>query len=197
MMKGSETTLLFYGDSRAADWPAPDLPGIRCRNLGMPGETTAGSLQRFAPAVAPLGPDLIVLQAGINDLVALEYAPPERPALIHRCRRNLAQMVSRSLALGATVIVTTIFPPAPAGFEFMGLSRLDDVVPAILEVNAFLSGLAGERVIIFDAYALLAEGDRVKPAYALDLLHLNRSGYAALNQALTPLLAKRLGGRDK
>lgn len=134
-MKRSETTLLFYGDSRAADWPAPDLPGVRCLNLGMPGETTAGSLQRFDRAVAPLGPDAIVLQAGINDLVALEYAPPERPALIHRCRRNLAQMVSRSLALGATVLVTTIFPPAPAGFEFMGLSRLDDVGPAIIEVN--------------------------------------------------------------
>jgi lysophospholipase L1-like esterase len=44
-------------------------------------------------------------------------------------------------------------------------------------------------VVIFDAFAVLAADDGlVQPDYALDMLHINRRGYAALNQALADVL---------
>lgn len=46
--------ILIYCASRAADWPPPDLPGDRFINRGMPGEATAGSLQRFGQPVSSL-----------------------------------------------------------------------------------------------------------------------------------------------
>lgn len=51
-----------------------------------------------------------------------------------------------------------------------------------------LTILAGPQVILFDAYTFLSENGLVKGEYTLDLLHLNSTGYAALNLSLIPLL---------
>lgn len=187
MTQNQPTIILFYGDSRAADWPFPPMAGINFINRGIPGEETAGALRRFRQIGPALVPEVMVLQLGINDLAAITYTPQRRAAIVDRCQTNLQQLVSQAVALGTTVILSTIFPPAPAEFDFWGydLARL---VPEVIRINEYLAGLAGEQVVIFDAYYLLAEGNYLKPDYALDLLHLNRAGYAVLNQALIPCL---------
>ena len=178
---------LFYGDSRAADWPSPELAAVRFANRGIPGDDTAGALYRFPQDVAALAPGIIVLQLGVNDLTMAIYAP-RRSEIIATCQSNLRRIVSRSVDLGATLVLTMIFPPAAD--PWAGWSRdhanLADTIDA---VNRDLRQLAGEQVILFETEPLLAEQGRVKPAFALDTLHLNRAGYAALNRALGPLLA--------
>jgi lysophospholipase L1-like esterase len=61
-------TVLFYSDSRAADWPPPDLPDLLFVNRGVPGQTSTEALRRWTTYGAPLRPDIVVLQVGVNDL---------------------------------------------------------------------------------------------------------------------------------
>ncbi|MGQ0603025.1 MAG: hypothetical protein ACT4QE_15180 [Anaerolineales bacterium] len=58
------------------------------------------------------------------------------------------------------------------------------------EVNTDLRALESERVILFDAYAVLQSGGKLRADYALDELHINEAGYAALNAELSKVLAK-------
>jgi lysophospholipase L1-like esterase len=66
----------------------------------------------------------------------------------------------------------------------------DDVPIAVDEVNADLRSWEGEKVIVLDAFSLLAdEQGTTRSAYSQDLLHLSAAGYEALNEALVPVLA--------
>lgn len=181
--------ILFYGDSRAADWPNPALPGVRFANRGIPGDDTAGALRRFSRDVATLAPAIIVLQLGINDLTQAIYNAPQHPAeIMTTSQANLRQIVVQAINLDITVILTTIFPPAADLWS--GWS--DDhhtLCKAVNRANQNLRQLAGKQVILFETEPLLADHGRLKPEYALDMLHLNRAGYSVLNQALSPLLA--------
>ncbi|MCL4298444.1 MAG: SGNH/GDSL hydrolase family protein [Anaerolineae bacterium] len=180
-------TVLFYGDSRAADWPPPDLPGFIFANRGTPGQTSTEALRRWATYGAPLHPDIVVLEIGINDLTAVSLFPEETASLVVQCQNNIRQLVSQVTTSGATVILTTVFPAGylRLGYREFGLSEISSLV---VEVNKYLTILARPQVILFDAYTLLSENGLVKGEYTLDLLHLNSAGYAALNQSLTPLL---------
>jgi lysophospholipase L1-like esterase len=180
-------TVLFYGDSRAADWPPPDLPDFLFVNRGVPGQTSTEALRRWVSYGAPLHPDIVVLQIGINDLTAISLFREETASLVVQCQNNIRQLVSQATTGGATVILTTIFP---AGYLRLGYREfgLSEIGPLVVEVNNYLTILAGPHVVLFDAYALLSENDLVKGEYTLDLLHLNAAGYDALNQALVPLL---------
>ncbi len=130
-----------------------------------------------------------MLQLGVNDLTGAIYAPPQRAGeIIADCQSNLRQIVARAVDLGATLILTTIFPPAAD--PRAGWSRDHTALAETIEqVNADLRQLAGAQVILLETGPLLTEQGRVKPEFALDTLHLNRAGCAVLNAAIGPLLA--------
>lgn len=191
VMSGSPL-VLFYGDSRAADWPAPALSGVRFANRGIPGDSTAGARHRFPRDAAALAPDVIVLQLGVNDLTGAIYTPsPRADEIIAECQANLRQIVVQTLQLEVMLMLTTIF--APAADPWAGWSRDHTALAeAIEQVNPALRQPVGDRVILLETAPLLAEHGRVRPEFALDTLHLNRAGYAALNQALRPRLIELL-----
>ena len=178
--------LVLYGDSRAAQWPSPVVDDLTVLNRGIGAQTTAQALGRFEAHIAPLQPDIILLQIGVNDLKTIPLFPAQADAIIRTTQTHIADMVQRSQALGATVIVSTIFPVGEAPL----LRRpywSPAVAAAVDEVNAYLHTLAG--VIVLDAYTLLADtSGLLNPAYAVDELHLSAAGYARLNAALLPLL---------
>ena len=190
--------VVLFGDSRAADWSAPEVEGFRFVNRGIPGESSAQARGRFEAHVASLHPDVIVVQAGVNDLMALGVLPGEREvqatAVVANVIANVRQIVERATALGARVVVTTIFPLSAvplAQWPFWS----DEVPAAIEEVNAALRAMAGSgrpggAVSVLDAYALLADEEgRTRREYRADVLHLTPAGYARLNEALAAHLA--------
>jgi lysophospholipase L1-like esterase len=64
-----------------------------------------------------------------------------------------------------------------------------EIETAVLDVNVTIRSLASERVIVLDAFAVLADEDgRLRHDYANDELHLNEAGYRALNQELHRVL---------
>jgi lysophospholipase L1-like esterase len=181
--------IIFFGDSRAAQWPPPtQIKNVTFVNRGIGNQTTAQILGRFQAHVTPLHPQIIVLQAGINDLKTIPLFPDQKEAIIHKCKANLKQIVDRSLATGARVIVTTIFPLGKLPMERRPFWS-DDVRIAINDVNAFIETLASDQVTIFETDRVLANSEgMVYPQYRLDFLHLNAAGYDALNEAIYELL---------
>ena len=189
--RAGKKRVLFFGDSRAFYWPAPTtLPQFEFLNRGIGGQTTTQVLARFDAHVTPLQPDLVIVQAGINDLKTIPLFPAQKATIIATCKANLAAIVERSTALGATVILTTIFPHGQVSLVRRPFWS-DEVKAAIVEVNAYLLTLADERVVIFDSAQLLASNNGLLRAdYGYDFLHLNTVGYEALNLGLIEVLEK-------
>lgn len=180
---------VFFGDSRAAQWPAPDLPGIEFINRGIGAQTSAQAAERFAEHIAPLQPDIVLVQVGINDLKTIPLFPHRRQVIVATCKANIGRIVTQAQEIGATVILTTIFPTRPPSLErsFYWSAEAD---AAILEVNDYIRSLQIDNVIILDSHTLLMGADGYTTiAYAADFLHLKPAGYAQLNAVLQPLLA--------
>lgn len=187
--RGKGPLVVFFGDSRAAAWPAPrDVRGVQFINRGIGGETTAQALGRFPQHVAPLRADRIVVQLGINDLKAIPILSERKDAIIRHCKDHLRSIVDLSLETGAQVTITTIFPTARAPWERRPFWS-GEVAVAVQDVNAFIHSLKSDRVTVFDAYRILVAADgNIDPAFSVDLLHVNANGYSALNRELAGML---------
>ncbi|MBE2225449.1 MAG: SGNH/GDSL hydrolase family protein, partial [Anaerolineae bacterium] len=183
------TKVLFFGDSRAATWPNPEMDdSFVFINRGIDGQSSAQAVLRFEAHVVPVQPDVVVVQVCVNDLWRIPVFPDEKEAIIQRCQENLAEIVTKSTDLGATVLLTTIFPVHdPPLMQRMYWST--DVYDAIDTVNETIRSLAKDDVLVLDAYELLRdENGRLHTQYAADYLHLNETGYQVLNEALIDML---------
>lgn len=182
--------VVFFGDSRAADWPAPFLEGFTFINRGIHGQTSAQVAGRFDAHIRPLQPDIIILQVCVNDLKVIPLFPERQSDIQAACIAHIRQIVTQAQAIGAKVILTTVFPVGEASFERRLFFWSDAVAASIGDVNTALRDLAGEGGYLLDAYPILAdESGLLRPVYAADTLHLNPAGYAALDTALRDLLA--------
>jgi len=181
--------VVFFGDSRALAWTPPEaLAGFEFVNRGIGRETSAQALQRFERHVAPLHPDVVVIQIGVNDLRLVSLLREERAEIVEGCAANIERMVDEASRVGATVVLTTIFPLGE-----IPLTRrpfLSNVIgSAIGEVNQRIRSLARPGVIVLDAAALLADGrGRLSEPFAADWLHLAPAGYRVLNDELVRVL---------
>jgi lysophospholipase L1-like esterase len=185
--------VVFYGDSRAADWPTPDnLEAYEFVNRGIGAQTSAQVLHRFDLHVRSLRPQFMVLQVGINDLKTLPLFPERRDVILYNCQDNIRRIVHEAHQMGAKVILTTVFPVGDVPLERQFFWS-EDVAWGIRHVNNYIYTLQSESVIVLDAYDLLAGDDGLlKPEYRADLLHMNAAGYAVLNDALTEILSAQL-----
>jgi lysophospholipase L1-like esterase len=188
--RGEQPLVVLFGDSRALMWTNPAVPsGYRVVNRGIGRQTTAQMLLRFDADVAPLRPNVVVFEGGVNDLKEIADFPEKRAEIVADCEAHIARIVDQCRGLGATVILTTVFDIGDVALWRRPFWSAD-VEAAVREVNAFLPRLAGERVVLFDAGPVLGDGrGAVKREYQVDHLHLLPAGYAALNQRLTPLIA--------
>jgi lysophospholipase L1-like esterase len=184
----SVQTVVFFGDSRAAQWPAPAVEGFWFTNRGIGNQTSAQVASRFDDHIRPLHPDIVVLQLCINDLKTIPLFPDRRQEIVLNCETNIQKIVQDSRELGSTVVITTIFPTGQIPLA-RRLVWSDDIERSIREVNKFLLSIPDDGVIVFDAANLLSGEDRkIKPEYSFDELHLTEAGYQALNVEFVKLL---------
>lgn len=182
------TKVVFFGDSRARDWTPPEnMPGFYFINRGVGAQTSEQVLARFDLHAAPLKPDILILQVGINDLKTIPLFPEQEHAIVERCKDNIQTIVKKSKELGATVILTTVFPAGKVPLE-RRLFWSSDVDRAIESVNTFIKSLEDPGVIVLDSSFLADDKGVVKNEYSRDTLHLNASGYDALNLRLQAIL---------
>lgn len=95
--------------------------------------------------MAPLQPDIVILQVGINDLKTLPLFPERQEEIIANCKTNIQQIVDKSLQADASVILTTIFPLGQLPIE-RRLFWSEEVALAIDDVNQFCTH---SKVIVY------------------------------------------------
>jgi lysophospholipase L1-like esterase len=182
--------VVFFGDSRTAQWPGPQLEEFLFINPGIGNQTSAQVANRFEVHVRPLQPDIVVIQVGINDLKTIPLFPGKKPEIVSNCEANIEKIVQDSLAMGSTVIITTIFPAGQVPLH-RRLVWSEEISKAIDEVNRYIRDGAQDPVILFDAAAILSDPKgQMRKEYRLDELHLNKEGYEALNLELIKLLKR-------
>lgn len=176
--------VVFFGDSRAENWTFPEMSQYEFIDRGISSQTSVQAIQRFQQHVRPLQPRVIIVQVGINDLKTIALFPERKAEIIENCRSNIEQIVQESKALGAIVILTTIFPVGDVPLQRQPFWS-DEIGQAVQEMNRELAALASDRVMIFDAFSILADSQgKLRSDYRMDELHLNQQGYSRLNQAL-------------
>ena len=179
-----EPRVVMIGDSRVVDWQSqPPKTDLELVWRGIRGETTGQLLHRFGADTRGIGATVVVIQAGINDLV-LGTAVGEGRSASDRALRNLQAMVQLSTRSGTDVILLTVVPPATPPL----LRRIvwsDSVYGLVADFNRRLHTLGGPQVRILAADRILCGGaDRVPRRFARDTLHFLPAAYDLLNQEL-------------
>jgi lysophospholipase L1-like esterase len=181
--------LVMFGDSRVAMWTPPVIPGFEVLNLGVGNQTTAQARLRFDVEVPPLHPAVVLVQLGVNDLKTLPLFPDRRDAIVKACEANVAAVVRASRALGAEVVLTTIFSLGSVPVYRHLLWDPAPVAAAIVEVNGYLETLSGEGVTLVEAGPILdGPQSTVRAPFQLDYLHESPSAYAALDARVAPVV---------
>ena len=179
--------ILLIGDSRIHEWrfDGGDL-GWETLNRGLVGETTAQLRFRFQSDALALHPDVLVIQSGINDLVAAAALGKAGATLANQTLATLQELATQASEMGIPVVLTTIIPP----FRPSLLRRIvwsDEIYGRVQYVNQQLlhwTPPPGVRVI--DIAPLKSAEQRLNSSFARDCLHMNAIGYDALTRLLLP-----------
>ena len=171
---GQRPDAVFLGDSITENWVNGDPTLFNAKRLGrgIGGQTTAQMLVRFRADVVALKPRTVHIMAGTND-VAGNGGPTTERAF----QDNIRAMVEIARTNGIRVVLASI-PPA-AKFIWR-----PEIKPAaqIVRLNAWLREFAArERLQFIDYHSVLATSEgAMKPTFAIDGVHPNRDGYAAM-----------------
>jgi lysophospholipase L1-like esterase len=170
-----------------AQWGLPSLAPWRVVNAGTGGLTT-GQVRLCAPDLLDrFKPDVVVVEAGINDLKYLGLRPEMRPQVVSLALSNLTAIVEQSAGRHCKVILLTIWPAGDPSLA-RRLVWSQAVAAAVAQLNGQLQKLdsveKGIRVVDLFQQAGLKPGDE----FYRDTLHLQPAAY----ERLTPLLQREL-----
>ncbi len=156
-------------------------PRVRFANAGVDGDLTVGMQRRLRSDVIDLGPDLVILLGGANDL-GWGRSPARVAATIEAIADGVADA-------GADLVLCAV--PPLMGYPEGTAQRHD--------LNARLRALAARRGAGFaDLFAPLArDGGELDPRWSSDGLHLNADGYARFADVLEPVIEARLAALDR
>lgn len=181
------TQVLFLGDSRMQEWP--DLPAERFAtfNAGGGGETTSQILLRARATLDAVRPELVVLQAGINDLKTIGALPDLAQETEAKCLSNLSALVALCRERGARVVLVPILPTAAPSIvrRLVWSSEID---ATRRRVNAALRQrfAAAAGVALLDENVLHTDAGDYR-----DTLHFSPQGYSKLQAAALSAIGAR------
>lgn len=182
--------IVMIGDSRVRSMRLRELETKwEVLNRGINGETSAQMRLRFADDALALKPDVIVIQSGINDLVAGIGSEASAPAITARTIANLKAVAEAAAAAGSKVVVLTVIPPASPDLA-RRLVWSDRVRNEVAGVNAdLLAWKPPNGVRVLDLGGVFGATTRLPDEFALNTLHLNENGYARLGEKLSLLVS--------
>lgn len=145
----------------------------RVINAGISGDTTSGGLSRIDRWLRQASPEIVILELGANDGLRGQSVP--------KMKENLAEMIRRIEAAGATVVLAGMQMPPNYGQEFTEPFR-----------QAFID-LAAEHQVAFIPFLLEGVGGDRKLNQS-DGVHPTGEGYQVVVQnilaVLEPLLKR-------
>jgi len=166
--------VIFIGDSITENWQLgdPSLFSPTSLDRGIGGQTTPQILLRFHQDVVALGPRVVHIMAGVNDIMG-NTGPTTNETIVN----NIRAMVEIAKANGIRVVLAAMTPAR----TFVAKPELDLSV-RIATVNRQLRQLTATQKVTFVDYApVLAGSDgSLKAPLGNDGLHPNRDGYALM-----------------
>lgn len=177
--KPGENRVVFLGDDITELWGrgnAKFFPGRPYLNRGIAGQTSPQMLVRFHQDVVALQPKVVVIQAGVNDLlVASEGVIAD----------NYMSMVDIAKANGIRVVLASLTPVCDCYTKQTGLRPQGKII----SLNGWIKDYAARSGAVYlDYYSALAEGRNFKQELTGDGLFPNDAGY----RLMAPLAEKAI-----
>ncbi len=185
-------TLILFGDSRIKQWnPILKLDGINILNHGISEETTAQMILRFKKDILDINPNIVIIQAGINDLVAASIANNNLKNIIYNNSiNNLKKIIDQAIKQKIIVIFLQIAEP----FE-LGLVRSilwgNDLTDLVQKANKEILILSNNHNFhVLDTNKVLHTKDKWKYDVNKNALHFTPKAYQLLNVEIIRLIDK-------
>ncbi len=148
---GDTPTIVFMGDSRIQHFPVNEYwPDQHLVNLGFGGITTRG-VQYRAPISKRYDPNVIIISAGINDILG-NITRGLSPSGIGDRIRSTVLLLQRDCP-GASIYVTSIVPTRSVSASLQAHRYTADIIDLCLETGAGYIDMAAME----DAEGLLRE----------------------------------------
>ncbi len=173
----NEKRAVFFGDSITDMWNLAEyFPGQPYINRGISGQTTPQMLLRFRQDVIALGPKVVVILAGTNDI-----AGNTGPMSLEDIEANYASMAELAKANSIHVVFASILPVhnyTPDSQDLFAQRSPQKIV----ELNRWLKSYSAEHGDVYLDYfsAMVDEKGLLKRDLAEDGLHPNRAGYSIM-----------------
>ena len=181
--KPGENRVVFLGDDITELWgrgSARFFPGKPYLNRGIGGQTTPQMLVRFHQDVVSLQPKVVVIQAGVNDLlVATEGVIAE----------NFMSMMDIAKANGIRVVLASLTPVCDCFTKQTGLRPQGKIIG----LNGWIKDYAARSGAVYlDYYSALADGRNFKKELTGDGLLPNDAGYGVMAPLAEKAIAEAL-----
>lgn len=178
-----ENRVVFLGDDITDLWgqgSAKFFPGEPYLNRGIARQTTAQMLVRFHQDVVALKPKVVVIQAGMNDLlVASEGVMAE----------NFMSMMDIARANGILVVLASVTPVCDCYTKQTALRPQGKIIG----LNGWIKDFAARSGAVYlDYYSALAEGRNFKKELTGDGLFPNHAGYGVMAPLAEKAIAEAL-----
>lgn len=147
----------------ASAWPY-QVRGHSIRAVGVPGDTTRMGLERFPKDVQAVNPTAVIIQFGHNDANRWETDRGLCRVSLAAYKANLAEMVERSRAFGATPYLCSLTPTTRSPRHAEDCERYDRMLRRVadeegvtlIDVRAAFHGQDG--MLMEDGLHLTIEG---------------------------------------
>jgi lysophospholipase L1-like esterase len=178
--KAGETRVVFLGDQVTDLWGEKFFPGKPFLNRGIAGQTSAQMLVRFHQDVVAMKPKVVVIQAGMNDLlVATEGVMAD----------NFMSMMDIAKANGIRVVLASVTPVCDCYNKQTGLRPQGKII----SLNGWIRDFAARSGAVYlNYYSALAEGRDFRKELTDDGLLPNDAGYGVMAPLAEKAIAEAL-----
>jgi lysophospholipase L1-like esterase len=188
-----EHRIVFMGDSITDLWPRVSsfFSGKPYIGRGISGQTTPQMLVRFRPDVIDLGPAVVVILAGTNDI-----AGNTGPMTDEEIEGNIASMSELARAHGIRVVLSSVLPVSEAHrVENLPAQTVQRPMTRILALNAWIKDYAAKNGHVYlDYFSKMIDGSGLlRPELSEDDLHPNAKGYAIMEPLAAAAIEEALG----
>ena len=186
-----KTRIVLFGDSRMAEWQSTWPAKYDVVNRGISGSTSVQALERLKRDVLDHDPDWVVVQVGINDIVASRLVfGKAREKILDEIPANLEKILNELTRSGARVILMPVVPDINIDMIRFLLWQ-GSLESSVKKVNAQLQTVDGLNVITLDTAALFATEGKWRKDFSRDALHWNTKAYEALQTAVLEIIERR------
>lgn len=185
-----ENRVVFYGNSITEGWarhfPAM-FPGKPYIGRGISGQTTPQLLVRFNQDVVALGPKVVVILAGTNDI-----AGNTGPSSVEMIAANLRAMTEIAKANGIRVVLSSVLPV----YDYKWRPGLEPA-PKIIALNAWMKDYAARAGAVYlDYHSAMADARQgLRAELGSDGVHPNEAGYRIMAPLAERAIAEALRRR--